>query len=452
MLQRMTLLLFLGLSACTSDLTPSRIDFLEGQRKLYSLTGQERRVQFKALYRSTAKVREELNSRELIYKIQDTTQFLFGPLTYRDLGGVQKGEKINLHLDEAFVENQRVMIPYTYEATWMIHRSVGGQNSLRLPLPYSVPDLKTAQWQNCTDPGEDHNTWSFFWYFWEPQRQGCDHRLNVHYQEIEVLLQDETPQTKTSYPEYVRMIRHKNGVPTLSMTFAFGYVEDLSKPNPFKDSDFGMRQFQRFYRDTKDQLLAQGFAERPILQQEITQGTTAIGAQFTGYKQGVRLEISVVAAAGVDQMDLFAHSYARNHEAFFGWFGHSRVGSGFDARIFEYKLHSDPQRFSLTKDYQLVYWAGCNSYSYYTLPFFALKSELDPESDPQGTRNLDLISNTLPSLFAFNAANAQVLREALIHWDQPTSYQSILQDIENTAASWEKDVIVNVLGDEDNSR
>ena len=44
--------------------------------------------------------------------------------------------------------------------------------------------------------------------------------------------------------------------------------------------------------------------------------------------------INVVAAAGIDQMELFARSFAHDHDGFFGWFGHSRVGSGFDAERF----------------------------------------------------------------------------------------------------------------------
>lgn len=443
-----------GLSACSQSPSTKVLDAAGSEQGLYALTGQEHQVHFKALYRSNAQSVEELNAYTLVFRIQETTRFFFGPLTIRNLGGIQKGERITPHLDEAYVENGRVIVPYSYDATWMIHRSALRQNSprlaLRLPLPYAVPDLETLLWQNCTDSGEGHNTWDFFWYFWDPERPGCDHRANVHYQDIDVEIGTETPQTARTYPEYPRMIRDINGTPTLAMTFAFGYVEDPARPNPFRDRDYGMQEFRRFHSETQRQLLPLGFRESPLLQSEFTHGNTVIGSKFTGLKQGVKVEVSVVAAAGVDQMDLFAHSYARNHEAFFGWFGHSRVGSGFDARSFEYKLRNQTQKYSLTQDYQLIYWAGCNSYSYYTLPFFELKAQLDPQADPRGTRHLDLISNTLPSLFAFNAANAQVLFQALLHWDEPTSYQEMIRQIEKTGTDWRTEVIVNVLGDEDN--
>ncbi|MGZ5279749.1 MAG: hypothetical protein ACXWC9_07405, partial [Pseudobdellovibrionaceae bacterium] len=103
------------------------------------------------------------------------------------------------------------------------------------------------------------------------------------------------------------------------------------------------------------------------------------------------------------------------------------------------------------RDYQMIYWAGCNSYSYYTLAFFDQKAKLNPTKDPKGTKNLDIISNALPSYFSLNAINAEILLKSLMKWEKPTSYQAIVDDIEKRA---EKDgstlVLVNVLGDEDN--
>ncbi|MGZ3772041.1 MAG: hypothetical protein ACXVCR_19985, partial [Bdellovibrio sp.] len=262
----------------------------------------------------------------------------------------------------------------------------------------------------------------------------------------------ETEQTQISYPEYRRLIRDENGVPTLAMTFAFGYVQDSNSPDPFKDYDYGMTRFQEFYEQVKSQLLSLNFKEKAILQKDIIKGSgeTAIGSQFTGFQNGVRIRVSVVASAGIDQMDLFAHSFAKQHEGFFGWFGHSRVGSGFDADRFAYKLRNNPEEYSMSRDYQLIYWAGCNSYSYYTVPFFELKAKMNPDIDFNGTQNLDLISNALPSLFSFNDYNAGVLFKALMGWKNPTSYQSIIDDIENNAKSSGYEVMVNVLGDEDN--
>jgi len=100
----------------------------------------------------------------------------------------------------------------------------------------------------------------------------------------------------------------------------------------------------------------------------------------------------------------------------------------------------------------LVYWNGCNSYSYYTLPFFQFKADLNPSKDPNGTKGLDIIANGLPTYFSFNAANAQVALQALLRWEEKTSYQKLIQSLEDRAAHSGTKVIVNVLGDEDNAR
>lgn len=450
----LSIVLILGLTGCSNKTQTGSVQLQGSEDALYSLDGREHQVEFQAVYRSSYKDISDIRADYLIYEMKQTAQFLFGPLTQRSLGGIQKGEDIQVLAKQAYIKNGRVMVPYIYKAIWLIREDVAAQGSLQIPLPYAIEDLRTPEWQNCTDSHEGHNTWSFFWYYWDPERYGCDHQVDNQYQMINVKLGSETPQTQVSYPEYGRLIRDENGVPTLAMTFAFGYVEENSSPDPFQDSDYGMIRFQEFHRNVKKQLLSLGFKENFISQEEITQGagSTPIGSQFVGVKDGVTIRVSVVAAAGVDQMDIFAYSYAKKHEGFFGWFGHSRVGSGFDAARFAYKLRSNPSEFSLTSDYQLIYWAGCNSYSYYTLPFFELKAKMNPDRDPNGTQNLDLISNALPSLFSFNDYNASVLFQSLMKWKTPTSYQEIVNAIENHAKSSGYKVMVNVLGDEDNSQ
>ncbi len=452
LMQAMTLLSMTFLLGCsnqsaekTTTLSP------EKNTQLYSMIGKEHKVQFKAVYRSSFRNLEDVWPQTLPREIRATTQFLFGPLTHRELGGIQKGEKIQTLMDKAYMQNGRVMVPYLYQATWIIESEAVQPGLLNLPIPYSIESLRTPNWQSCTDNGdEEHRTWSFLWYFWDPTRRGCEHKENEQYQMVQIQIGEETNQTQESYPEYRRMIRDENGVPTLSMTLAFGYVKDAQQPDPFRDMDYGAREFQKFHRFTRGMLLSQGFQESPIYQRDITVGNTVIGTQFVGMKNGLRHRVSIVAAAGVDQMDIFAHSFAKKHEGFFAWFGHSRVGSGFDAEILRYKLATSPQEFSISPEYQMIYWAGCNSYSYYTLPFFDMKARLQPQADPQGTRNLDLISNALPSLFAFNAANAQIVLEAMLNSQTPMSYQTIIDRIERHGRSWGVDVIVNVLGDEDN--
>lgn len=419
--------------------------------QLYSTKGRELNVQFKADYRTAYSRIQDVNLARTMGNIQQTTQFLFGPLTRRQLAAPQKGEKIEILKNEMKLVDGQVHVPYVYSAVWLIHKDVATENSLTLPVPLSIESLKTPKWRNCTESDPEHGTWSFLWYFWDPSRYGCDHKVDSEYMMVSIQMGRSTPQTTTSYPEYKRMIRDRNGQKTLSMTFAFGYVKDHFHPKPFNDSDAGAREFQIFHSQVEKVLTNMGFSKEPVYRNEYGGSSREVlGSRFIGEIGHVQVRVSVVAAAGIDQMELFAHSYATLHEGFFGWFGHSRVGSGFDADRFAMLVKDEPQNYSMTSDYQLIYWAGCNSYSYYTLPFFEMKSDLSPLADPYGTKNLDLLSNGLPSYFSLNAKNADVVFKALISWQKPTSYQRIVDQIEKDSGAWGTSVLVNVLGDEDN--
>ncbi len=92
------------------------------------------------------------------------------------------------------------------------------------------------------------------------------------------------------------------------------------------------------------------------------------------------------------------------------------------------------------------------SYAYYTDAFFKQKANFDLANDPLGTKNLDIINNGLPSLFAFIAQNAIISYNAIMNWEKPTSYQSIVKAIEKYAKDNGSLVLVNVSGDEDNQK
>jgi hypothetical protein len=135
-------------------------------------------------------------------------------------------------------------------------------------------------------------------------------------------------------------------------------------------------------------------------------------------------------------MDIFAKSFAHDHDSLFSWLGHSRVGSGFDANKFGQIVRSDPSYYSISNEYQVIYWGGCNSYSYYTLPFFDFKAKASNGADPKGTKNLDIIANGLPSYFSLNSINATIVVNAFLNWPAKSSYQSIVNQLESRANSF----------------
>lgn len=429
--------------------------------EFYSKIAREVVARFQAQYRTNISSLEEFarlsdsqkNSIER-YDIPQTLTYLFGPLTTRELGGPKRDQTVKVDWSSAKVSNANVVeLTYSYEGTWILSKDLGER--FQIPLPYNSSVVFTPRWKKCTDEDPEHQTESFFWYFWDPRRVGCDHKLDLQYQSATVSVGNETLMQTETYPEYEKLIQSAGIENNLQMTFAFGYVHDQSSPNPDTDSDAGAYEYQKFVRMVRAMKNSLNLTETPILEKEYmgsVRDDQKIGVRFKGKKGGVTLTINVVAAADIDQMELFAKSFAHDHDGFFGWFGHSRVGSGFDANNFKHMVDSNPDYYSISKEYQMIYWAGCNSYSYYSLPFFKFKAALDPSGDPNGTLGLDILGNGLPSLFSFNAYNANVALKAMINWETPTSYQTIVDTLEDYASDRGQRVLVNILGDEDNVR
>lgn len=424
----------------------------------YSSEGREREVTFQGTFRSALQSLSQLEAMSEDEKarfgrnnIEPTLKFLFGPLTNRGLASPQRGMDIKVNWSSAAVVGGRVNLQYDYKATWILDKDVA--ETFVIPVPFSNRDLLTPRWKSCTDSAPDHQTEWFYWYFWDPKRSGCDHREGVEYQMITAHLGRATENQAASFPEYKKLLQSNGQGNRFQLTFAFGYVEDPADPKPDSDWDAGIMEYRSFASHVRTTL--SGLRESKILQKEYrgaSQPDKAIGRRFQGKLRGVDVVINVVAAAGIDQMELFARSFAHDHDGFFGWFGHSRVGSGFDAERFWQMVQRSPDYYSVATDYQLVYWGGCNSYSYYTLPFFEFKARAANGMDPNGTKGLDIIANGLPSYFHLNADNAAITLKHLLNWEARPSYQTIVNELEAKAQTSGIDVLVAVLGDEDNEQ
>jgi len=381
--------------------------------------------------------------------IEPLMKFLFGPSTRRGLGGPQRDEIITADWNNPTLVRGRVAIPFRYKGVWILGQDLAARGKWVMPVPVDYNGLFTPAWKRCTDWDPDHATPSFLWYFWDPARGGCDHKKGIQYEDVTLFVGSATRNEPLSYPEYSRMIREVNGRRMLSMTVAFGYVKDRPDPNPDTDPDEGANEYRTFLRHARTWA---GWTETPILMREYEHSgrkNTVVGRRFTAEKDGVQVTLNVVINAGLDQILLFGKSFAHDHDSFFAWMGHSRVGNGFDAAEFRRMLQWHPEYYSISRDYQLVYWGGCNSYSYYTLPFFKFKSEAFPE-DRFGTRGLDIIAHGLPSYFILNAVNAEAVTTAVLNWQERRSYQAIVQAIEGNGSYIGSTILAAVLGDEDN--
>ncbi len=408
----------------------------------FDATFETRDYTFPQLQKMSMSEKDQL-VQESVVPIMD---YLFGPLTRRDLGGPRRSRDVVADWSQMREQGGRIFIPYHYRGTWILDRAAA--RGFTIPVPLNLQTVFTQGWLNCTDSDPEHQTRSFYWYFWDPSRPGCDQREGINFIRANVNVGRQTPNQVRTYPEYTRMLRDDE----IKLTMAFGYVEDQNQPVPETDSDYGVHQYRQFLREFRREW-GDLLQEEPIYQQEYLSAPNPdliIGRRFQGKLNGTRVTMNIVINAGIDQMEIFAKSFAHDHDDVFAWFGHSRVGSGFDANTFGRLVAQNPNYYSITTEYQAIYWAGCNSYSYYTVPFFKFKADASKGLDPQGTKNLDIIANGLPSLFALNSKNAMIVSTHLLNWKNRSSYQTILAEIKAAADTYDQKVLVAVLGDEDN--
>lgn len=414
--------------------------------RFYSKEGREHAVSFRSVFRSDLTriedvqlMTEDAKASLIRGQILPLMDFMFGPLVNRELGSPQRATKITVEWSAARLVNGTIELPYVYDGLWIVNTDVVTAGRMTIPVPLKKGPLFSPRWKSCTDDAAEHQTPDFYWYFWDPTRYGCDHLEGVHYRSVTVAIGASTTFSQNSYPEYDRMTADG----AMKITLAFGYVSDPAEFAPETDSDQGAYQYRLFLRRFKTKYGA-AFIETPILQGEFESSTDrdlVIGHRFSGDVNGVKTTVNVLMAAGIDQMEVFAKSFAQDHDDLFAWFGHSRVGSGFDAQRFGWMVQANPQRYSISQDYQVIYWAGCNSYSYYTVPFFEFKG---------GTKNLDIVANGLPSYFAINADSAMIAVDTFLNWSKRPSYQSMVDAVEERGRRMGRKILTAVLGDEDN--
>ncbi|MGZ6289335.1 MAG: hypothetical protein ACXWQO_14200, partial [Bdellovibrionota bacterium] len=180
-----------------------------------------------------------------VNQIEPTLKFLFGPLTNRGLASPQRGVELKIDWGSAALVGERVVLKYDYRSTWIVDKDV--PESFNIPVPFNRNDLLTPRWKNCTDSSPEHQTEWFYWYFWDPERTGCDHKQGVQYDVVTVRLGEETKNQSASYPEYNRLLEGDR----FHLTFGFGYVEDPAAANPETDWDSGIREYQAFVKNVR---------------------------------------------------------------------------------------------------------------------------------------------------------------------------------------------------------
>lgn len=426
----------------------------------YADTAEEYEVSyvqnFKTEYTSIEEYRSRVDGVQRHYMrfndINPTVLSAAGPLNVRHLGGPLKFFEPDIRWDEPMLINGRVHIPIYVRNRWLLAKAIVKGPTLQIPMFLNYSEIKVPGWEKCSD--KDHV--DLLWYYWDPSRSGCPHKQGVQWENVTVNIVSKTQNTTETYPDYARLIHIEDGQPTISMAFAYGYNVMPANPNPDADNEWGANNYRRMLQTIRS-IAPKGFTETKVNLDKITLNGInqyPAGRRFIFTKNGIRYRISVyMESHEVYNTMFFMNSFAVENDSLFMWMGHSQIGMGFDPGVMNSMILDNPSIFKVSSDYQLLYWAGCSSYSYYGYPLFDIKQQY---AGGNGTQNLDILTNGLPSDFSILPDQANYLMNILlsINPNQPAagqpSFQTIVKNLDRLGGKNGVKIFANVLGDEDN--
>jgi|GEM_PF-828368 len=315
----------------------------------------------------------------------------------------------------------------------------------------------------CTD--HHYNSKGDFWYFWDPfMNEGREDACPLKVGDLVKVDAKIVPMASTvnTYPDYKRLYANRTAKNPLKITYLVGIDEN------FRKGDLGQISFRKSFDIlTMGKSILQDAKKRAkLLEGEIKLLETTDDVVFNVEKDELRhkkfsyqnparnifveLDMYVVDpnrdVADPKRPDYFgfpdkAVTGMRESDVFI-YDGHSGLGGYLSVgRLFARRKHTLP-----TEKYQVFFFNGCSTFSYYNSDYFELKQT---EEDIVGSKNLDIVTTSIGALFDNGAGNDSMFIRAFAAGDQP-SWQEIIDRIYNVAP--EGSALTHVNGDEDNPK
>jgi hypothetical protein len=288
----------------------------------------------------------------------------------------------------------KVYVRYRYAGTFVLDNEI--QDVVKVRLPLNLDDIWERSSDDCFSWGSRYH----MAYFWSPLGNGCKLVEGVDYFTADATIEKKRANTTNTTPAYERLA-NSNG--EIRILLAFGADHDENgKVAPDKSKDYNAAN----YRDTRKFLLNQGLSVRtiPVDERERECGTAKPLAASPGYVEefarkdgGRKIIVRLfwgVANIGDESNAFFCMAKeAAERGSVFLYSGHSRVG-GLDLKYMGDQIGS-PIKMNYNQ-YQIYGFFGCSSYSYYNLSYFTAKAS---NTDPEGTKNMDIITNGVTGSF-----------------------------------------------------
>lgn len=363
-------------------------------------------------------------SRQLLY--------LAGPLQAAPAKSAAKSdgevEVLGKHRDG---KTGKLYVRYRYAGTFVLGNDL--QQVVKVRLPLNVDAIWDRSTEACFSWGSGYR----IAYFWNPVGKGCPLVEGVDYLTTDAAIVAKRANTTSTAPAYERLA---DGRGEIRIVLAFGADHDENgKIAPDRNKDYNAAN----HADTRRFLLKQGFSGRAVAvdQRERECGTSKSLAASPGFVEefvrqdgGRRLVVRLlwgVANIGDESNAFFCMAKeAAERGSVFLYSGHSRVG-GLDLKYMGDQIGS-PIRMNAGQ-YQIYGFFGCSSYSYYNLSYFAAKAS---SGDPDGTRNLAIITNGVTGSFGSMTDSTVKTLSPILDWSARGTRASWQQIIGSYATSF----------------
>lgn len=374
--------------------------------------------------------------------VDSQVEHMVGPMSMGDVLAVPKGDHVLSEIKLDKIENGFAVVSYKFKGTAVVGN--GPREKLDIVLPIAPDTIYESSFVGDKNPCTDDHYQSEgdFWYFWSPEREGCNLKENVDYKIVKAKL-TRIANTKKSYPEYSKL-PDANGV--VSMHVFFG-LDDSSKS---RDASTSKDINADNYREFRAYLLGHGYTSRKMTETEVkriaktSDGKLPYVEVFSKDKMQVRL---FFGATGINEDSKAFHWFFKDaieNASIMIYNGHSGLGGHLDLASIEANIETNIN-FN-TNRYQIFFFDSCTSYRYYNQQYLERKMT---EQDPKGTKKLDIFTNGLSTYFHVltnaNVVMTEAVEKALQMSanGQYVSYQTIAQEIDS-------DNLFGIVGDEDN--
>jgi len=355
-------------------------------------------------------------------------QYVQGILTTRAKANGQVG-LVGLSEVRETVEGGKKRIAYKASLPVVWPKDGTSSERFELPLPLDTTVLDAFNEKYDGSCGKDSYGQDTFWHDFNPEAENCKlDGADVHRAQVTIRLHPKS--TEGKFPEYDQVWADN----ALNVVAVFGLISGDSE----NDSDDGAREMENFL-STASEGLAQASRTKEsstssIVRRETLTGTVALAGK-TGNVSIKAFLVGSVFGTGSEFDDLFGA--ATENADLIVYSGHSGLGKNINAL-------AEKMRVSKNK-YQLVYLNGCQSFAYLGTAMRDKHVQVNgAETDPNGTKFLDVVANALPA-YDDNGASSLTLYDALLAGtDSPKSFNELLTDFSSTH-------LVAVFGEEDNT-